>query len=119
MLVHSGEKHMATSDTMTEERIRDFLNELKKRRPDTKLRLLRTMVKMGPGWHSLKEISESAIEGGVKIPHIWENMIELSRMSGFMKSDYAEKRFPRFAGFRVEDNCLPLIEKVLQNFDTE
>jgi len=99
--------------------LRKYLNELKLRRPNTKFRLVKILIEMGKGWHSLKAVRESAVRSGVSVSHLFENLIELCRKSDFLESDFREKYYPRLSSFRIRNAWFPLLSKILRSCDKE
>jgi hypothetical protein len=96
-----------------EKSLQDFLRTLKNRKPDTKYQLLKLLIGMGKGWHSFTEIKEYAEKKEIGTHHLDENLIELSRVSGFLKTDLKEKRFQRLTSFEIDASIFPVLEKAL------
>ncbi len=96
-----------------EKQLQNFLATLKSRRPNTKYQLLKLLVEMGKGWHSFADIKEYAEEKKIGTHHLDENLIELSRISGFLKTDIKEKKFPRLTSFEIDSSIFPVLEKML------
>jgi hypothetical protein len=95
--------------------LKEFLDELRNRRPDTKYRLLELLVEMGDTWHLVTEITKSAMDKRIAVSHLFENLIELSRISGFVETDFREKKYPRFSSFRVGSSVFPTLRRTIQD----
>jgi len=110
---------MVVDAVPNETKLRNYLNELKSRKPNTKFRLVHILVEMGKGWHSFKAIRESGAGCGVSVSHLLDNLLELCRKSDFLESDFREKYYPRLSSFRIINARLPLLRKIFQEFDKE
>lgn len=95
--------------------LKEFLNELGNRRPDTKYRLLELLVEMGDTWHLVRDIKKSAVDERIATSHLFENLIELSRISGFVETDFKEKKYPRLSSFRVASPVFPILRRTMQD----
>jgi len=96
----------------SEDELKKYLEELRSRRIKTKFFLVKILVDLGMGWHSLKEIRKSAVERGVSVSHLIENLIELSRRSNFLETDFKEKRYPRLSSFKIRDEAFPMLRNI-------
>jgi len=101
-----------------EEAIRGLLSDLITRKSETKFRVLKTLSAMDERWHSLKEISESAAKIGVGTAHLFENLVELTRTSNLIESDYVEKRFPRLTNFRIFPHSVSLLRRIMRDYES-
>jgi len=89
---------------------------LKSRRPKTKFLIVKVLVELGMGWHSFKDIRKSAMEHGVSVSHLFENLIELYRKSVFLESDFKKKYYPNIEKLRdVKDG--KRLMKILDEFE--
>jgi len=97
--------------------IEKHLEELKSRQYKTKLFLVRILIDLGLGWHSLEEIRKKAVERGIPVSHLFSNLIELYRASGFLETDFKEKYYPRLSSFKIKDAIFQSLKDTLCGFD--
>ena len=103
---------------LSEDELKKYLEELKSSRIKTKFFLVKILVDLGMGWHSLDEIRKSAMERGVSVSHLFENLLEICHGSDFLETDFKEKYYPRLTSFKIKDEAFPLLRNILQDFDT-
>jgi hypothetical protein len=69
---------------------------------------------MGEGRHSFTDIKKYAEKKSIGAHHLDENLIELSRVSSFLKNDIKDKKFPRLASFEIDSTIFPTLKKVIK-----
>jgi len=106
---------MAKRTAQDNRALKEFLNKLRNRRPDTKYRLLELLVEMGDTWRLVRDITKSAMDKRIAVPHLFENLIELSRISRFVETDFKEKKYPRFSSFSVTSSVFPTLRRTIQD----
>lgn len=94
-----------------------YLEELESRRVKTKFFLVKILIDLGLRWHSFEEIRKIAKERELPMSHLFSNLIELYRKSGFLETDYREKYYPRLTSFKIKDEIFPLLKDILLGFD--
>jgi hypothetical protein len=88
------------------------LTKLKKRKPNTKYQLVNVLVELGDNWHILDEIRTSAEGKEIATSHLFENLLELSRLS-FIETDFKKKRTPKLSSFKISSLAYPELQKML------
>ncbi len=108
---------MEPDSIQSEYELKKYLDELRSRQHKTKFLIVKILIELGTGWHSLKEIRKSALERGVSVSHLFENLLETCHRSSFLETDFKEKYYPRLTSFKIKDEAFPLLRKILQGFE--
>jgi hypothetical protein len=95
-----------------EDSIKNTIFELKNRRSNTKFRILEILVEMGDGWHSYLEIEQAASNRQIGLHHLFDNLIEMSRATGLIETDYKDKR--SLARFMIKPSEYTVLKHALE-----
>ena len=109
-----GDDCLGRDSISNENELKVYLRELESRRYKTKFFLVKLLIELGTGWHSFKEIKKLAIERGVTISHLDDNLLELCYGSNFLETDFKEKHHLRLTSFKIRDEAFSLLRNILQ-----
>ena len=112
-----GDTCLVRNSIPNKSELKKYLEELESRRHKTKFFLVKILIDLGLGWHSFKEIRKIAKERELPMSHVFSNLIELYRKSGFLETDYKEKYYPRLTSFKIKDETFLLLKDILLGFD--